>query len=57
MAEDVDRLGAAAGSGPLLPGKWRGWGAPLKLSRVPKCLLASRARDQGAEHRCAGRRA
>lgn len=36
-------------------GKEKRWGALLQLPWVPKCFSLSPARDQGAEHRCAGR--
>lgn len=45
MAEDVDRLGAAAGSGPLLPGKWRGWGGASET--VPGSQMPSRVAGPG----------
>lgn len=37
-------------------GKEKRWGALPQLPWVPKCFSLSPARDQGAEHRCAGRR-
>lgn len=56
MERDAGWLGAAAGSGQLWP--WEGeeiGGAAAAL--VPKCPRPSPVRDQGAERRCAGRRA
>lgn len=39
------------------PGKEKRWGAPPQPPWVPKSLRLSPAQDQGAERRCAGRRA
>lgn len=39
------------------PGKEKRWGAPSQPPWVPKSLRLSPAQDQGAERRCAGRRA
>lgn len=57
MERDAGWLGAAEGSRQFWPRKREEMGAPLQPPWVPKCLRPSPARDQGAERRCAGRRA